>query len=267
MTSDKFLLLRSLLYKLLTSVTNGDKVVMEKLDSGVSSSCEDVDDEDFAITVDHKCLVDEDTRSLILVKDLLNLPRKRTSSILSHPLLTTFIDKHWMRTRWLFLLSFSLYFIFVILFSLFLGLMYERNNENDVIRIPVELPQSCDALRPLDFSRKEGNGIHNRMLINDDSELIDVTAQDDSQDLVNRGGLKKKNNNNEYKIKLEVVKEKKNKTKISRVRRKEGLFMECSTRRRFQDIPLCVVESFLGKLDIYLVKVLSPLCSSLFSFV
>merc|ERR1711953_1051722 len=246
---------RSLLYKLLTAVTNGDKVVIEKLDSGVSSTCEDVDDEDFAITVDHKCLVDEDTRSLILVKDLLNLPRKRTSSILSHPLLTTFIDKHWMRTRWLFLLSFSLYFIFVILFSLFLGLMYERNNENDVIRIPVELPQSCDALRPLDFSRKEGNGIHNRMLINDDSELIDVTAQDDSQDLVNRGGLKKKNNNNEYKIKLEVVKEKKNKTKISRVRRKEGLFMECSTRRRFQDIPLCVVESFLVVAILLLVLV------------
>jgi len=154
-----------------------------------------------------------------------------------------------------FLLSFSLYFIFVILFSLFLGLMYERNNENDVIRIPVELPQSCDALRPLDFSRKEGNGIHNRMLINDDSELIDVTAQDDSQDLVNRGGLKKKNNNNEYKIKLEVVKEKKNKTKISRVRRKEGLFMECSTRRRFQDIPLCVVESFLVVAILLLVLV------------
>jgi len=249
---------RSLLYKLLTSVTNGDKVVIEKLDSGVSSSCEDVDDEDFAVTVDHKCLVDEDPRSLILVRDLLNLPRKRASSILSHPLLTTFIDKHWLRTRWLFLLSFSLYFIFVLLFSLFLGLMYERNNENDVIRIPVELPQSCDALRPLDLSSKEGHGIRNRMLINDDSELIDVTAgSDDGQDLVNRGGVKKKDqsghNTKDYKIKLEVVKEKKNKTKISRVRRKEGLFMECSTRRKFQDIPLCVVESFLGKLDIYLI--------------
>ena len=59
------LIIRSLLYKLLTSVTNGDKVVIEKLDSGVSSSCEDVDDEDFAITVDHKCLVDEDPRFIL----------------------------------------------------------------------------------------------------------------------------------------------------------------------------------------------------------
>ena len=193
-------------------------------------------------------------RSLILVRDLLNLPRKRTSSILCHPLLTTFIDQHWLRTRWLFLLSFTLYLIFVLLFTLFLGMMYERNNDpNEVIRIPVELPQSCDALRPVDLSSKKENGILNRMLINDDSELIDVTAGNDSPDLVNRAGIKKKagRNDGEYQIKLEVVKEKKNKTKISRVRRKEGLFMECSTRRRFQDIPLCVVETFLGKLDKY----------------
>ena len=39
--------------------------MIEKLDSGVSSSCEDVDDEDFAITVDHKCLVDEDPRFIL----------------------------------------------------------------------------------------------------------------------------------------------------------------------------------------------------------
>merc|ERR1711953_494472 len=249
---------RSLLYKLLTAVTNGDKVVIEKLDSGVSSTCEDVDDEDFAITVDHRCLVDEDPRSLILVKDLLNLPRKRTSSVLSHPLLTTFIDKNWLRTRWLFLFSFTLYFIFVILFSLFIGLMYERNNEHDVIRIPVELPQSCDALRPIDFSSKGRNEIQNRMLINDDSELIDVTAAAQT-DLVNRAGIKKKTpagrNTEEYKIKLEVVKEKRNKTRVSRVRRKEGLFMECSTRRKFQDIPLCVVESFLVVAILLLVVV------------
>merc|ERR1712038_204638 len=134
-------------------------------------------------------------------------------------------------------------------------MMYERNNSDEIIRIPVELPQTCDALRPLDFSRKgEGkhSGINSRMLINDDSDLIDVTAQNETPDLVNRAGIKKntkEGKNNDYVIKLEVVKEKKNKTKISRVRRKEGLFMECSSRRKFKDIPLCLVESFLGNLD------------------
>jgi len=239
---------RSLLYKLLTAVTNGDKVVVQKLDSCVSGSGSDVDDEDFSVIVDHKCLVDEDPRSLILIKDLMNLPRRRTSAILSHPLITTFIDKNWLRTRWLFLLSFTLYFIFVLLFSTFLVMMYERNNQDEVIRIPVSLPQTCDALRPIDF-KNEGKQIRNRMLVNDDSELIDVTAESNEEGLLNRLGSGKKNTkgnkNDEYEIKLEVVKERKNKTKISRVRRKEGLFMECSSRRKFKDIPLCLVESFL----------------------
>merc|ERR1711988_963746 len=238
---------RSLLYHLLTVVTNGDKIVLKKLDTCVSTSCDDVDDDDYHVIVDHKRLVDEDPRSLVLVRDLMNLPRKRTSPVLSHPVLTTFIEKKWLRTRWLFLLSFTLYLIFVLLFSTFLWMMYERNNNDQVTRIPVELPQTCDALRPIDFSNKF-NGIQSRF--NDEVELIDVTAQREETDLLTtRAGVTKntskgRNNDNEYKIKLEVIKEKKNKTKISRVRRKEGLFRECSSRKR-RDIPLCTVESFL----------------------
>ena len=129
---------RSLLYHLLTVVTNGDKIVLKKLDTCVSTSCDDVDDDDYHVIVDHKRLVDEDPRSLVLVRDLMNLPRKRTSPVLSHPVLTTFIEKKWLRTRWLFLLSFTLYLIFVLLFSTFLWMMYERNNNDQVIRIPVE---------------------------------------------------------------------------------------------------------------------------------
>merc|ERR1711936_1370798 len=229
---------RSLLYHLLTLVTNGDKVVLAKLDSCVSTSCDDVDDDDFSVVVDHKCLVDEDPRSLVLVKDLMNLPRKRTSPILSHPVITTFIEKKWLRTRWLFLLSFTFYLIFVLLFSTFLWMMYERNNSDEIIRIPVELPQTCDALRPINFSNK-GNGINSRF--NDEPKLIDVTAQREETDLLTtRAGVTKKTpkgrNDDDYKIKLEVIKEKKNKTKMSRVRRKEGLFRECSSKRR-KDIP------------------------------
>merc|ERR1711936_359209 len=237
---------RSLLYHLLTVVTNGDKLVVNKLDTCVSTSGEDVDDDDYHVIVDHNLLVDEDPRSLVLVKDLMNLPRKRTSPILTHPVITTFIEKKWLRTRWLFLLSFTLYLIFVLLFSTFLWMMYERNNNDQVIRIPVELPQTCDALRPINFSNK-GNGINSRF--NDEPQLIDVTAQREETDLLTtRAGVTKKTpkgrNDDDYKIKLEVIKEKKNKTKMSRVRRKEGLFRECSSKRR-KDIPLCTVESLL----------------------
>merc|ERR1711988_328047 len=89
---------RSLLYHLLTVVTNGDKIVLKKLDTCVSTSCDDVDDDDYHVIVDHKRLVDEDPRSLVLVRDLMNLPRKRTSPVLSHPVLTTFIEKKWLHS-------------------------------------------------------------------------------------------------------------------------------------------------------------------------
>merc|ERR1712128_416330 len=63
---------RSLLHKLLTTITNGDKIVVDKLDACISASGEDVDDDGYGIIVDHKCLVDEDTRSMVVIKDLLH---------------------------------------------------------------------------------------------------------------------------------------------------------------------------------------------------
>ena len=48
---------RSLLYKTLSNITNGDKLVLEKLDSCVSTTSEDPDDEDWAVTVSHRYLV------------------------------------------------------------------------------------------------------------------------------------------------------------------------------------------------------------------
>ena len=107
--------------------------------------------------MDHKYLVDEDTRSMVVIKDLLQLPNKISTKVLSHPVITTFIEKRWLRTRWTFLISFALYLTFVLLFSNFLWLMYERYGENDKIRIPVKPPRKCDPLqsRPLKANLRE----------------------------------------------------------------------------------------------------------------
>ena len=137
---------RSLLYKILTTITNGDKIAVEKLDSCITANGEDVDAADYAVGVDHRYLVDEDPRNMVLVKDLLHLPKKLSTKVLSHPVITTFIEKRWIQTRWSFLVSFILYLTFVLLFSSFLWLMYERYEENEQIRIPVKLPHSCDML-------------------------------------------------------------------------------------------------------------------------
>ena len=142
-----------------------------------------------------------------------------------------------MKTRKFFLVFLVLYLTFVLLFSGFLWLMYERNNQEDtMVRIPVELPRSCDPLKPLNSAGSESP--EKVKLTRHLLEPIDVRAE--SQD--ERSGPRFLTKFPDYNIKLEVIKEKRNKTQLSRVKRKVGLFSECSGRH---DIPLCVVEMFL----------------------
>ena len=250
---------RSLLYNLLTLVTNGDKIVIEKLDSSITSFSQDSDDDDFAIPVDHKFLVDEDPRNLTLVKDLLNLPRTLTSNVLTHPAITIFIERRWARTRPIFILSFVLYLIFLLLYSTFLGMMYTRNNDSDnLIRIPVQLPQTCDALipQPRALIANDQPEIMQRVGRFEDDQSIDVSiGLLDPEEISGRGGASKnreavgrnknKKDDGDYEIKLEVIKEKKNKTRRTRAKTKHGLFTGCSARRRLSDVSLCTVEALL----------------------
>ena len=127
------------MYKVLTKVTNGDKIVMERLDDCISTNKANVDDEDYAVTVEHNHLVDEDSKSVSIIKDLLTLVhRKRLTKLLHHPVFVTFIQRRWAKTRWMFLVTFFLYLFFVILFSSFLGMMYTRSIPTP-IRIPVKV--------------------------------------------------------------------------------------------------------------------------------
>ena len=233
---------RSLLHKLLTTITNGDKIVAEKLDSCIAVNGDDVDDADFAVIVDHRYLVDEDPRNMVLIKDLLHLPKKISTKVLSHPVITTFIEKRWLQTRWSFLISFTLYLTFVLLFSSFLWLMYERYEENDLIRIPVKLPNNCDPLQPIGRPAKgKGKNVDSRM-ISFDLETIDIA----NTGLATRGGkFKGKKGNDDFELKLEVVKKRKNRTNKSRVRKKFALFSGCSANKKLRDIDLCTVEILL----------------------
>ena len=196
---------RSLLHKLLTNITNGDKVVVSKLDSCVSATGEDVDDDEYGIIVDHKYLVDEDPRSMVVIKDLLHLPHEISAKVLSHPVITTFIEKRWLRTRWTFLISFTLYLIFVLFFSSFLWLMYEtyeKNDKNDTIRIPVNLPARCDPLQPIKGADKGINKEIRSKMLGFDMEAMNVPTNGLG---TKWRKLKDKNDENDEVQKKEVV--------------------------------------------------------------
>ena len=81
--------------RVLDEVTNGDRIVLEKLDSYVSTTQDDLDSEDFAVIIDHKGLINNDPKGFTFLKDLLQTPREITFKILSHPVITTYIKKRW----------------------------------------------------------------------------------------------------------------------------------------------------------------------------
>ena len=116
----------TLVKKLLTKVTNGDKIVREKLDTYVSTSNKDENAADFAVVVDHRGLVDEDKKGLLLLKDILDLPRnKMTERIMSHPVITTFIHKRW--PKWLFRTMTAVYVFFVIFYTFYVLFLFTIN--------------------------------------------------------------------------------------------------------------------------------------------
>ena len=101
-----------------------------------------------------RCLVDEDQRSMTVVNDLLHLHNdKIATKVLRHPVIKTFIERRWKRTRSIFLVSFFLYLLFVLLFSSFVWLMYQRDGL-DTETVKVKLPAKCDKLRPVESKSK-----------------------------------------------------------------------------------------------------------------
>jgi hypothetical protein len=81
-----------------------------------------------------------------------------------------------------------------------------------------------------------------------DLDTIDVTSNGLA---TRRGKFKDKNDKDDgedegdFLFQLEVVKQRKNKTKLSRVRKKFALFSGCRSRRAFYDIDLCLGEILL----------------------
>merc|ERR1719244_1035413 len=234
---------RSLLYKLLATITNGDKIAVEKLDSCVIATGDDADADNYAVSVDHRYLVDEDPRSMVLVKDLLQLPKEISTKVLSHPVITTFIERRWSQTRWSFLVSFVMYLTFVLLFSSFLWLMYERYGEQDQIRIEVERPTNCDILNPINFPARGPNKNIKSRMIGSDTDGIDITT---GTGLTTRGRKVKENKEeDDFELHIEVVKKRKDRTSKSRVKKKFLLFSGCSANKKLRDVDLCTIEILL----------------------
>ena len=115
---------RTLLFYLLSVVRNGDAIALQKLDSAVATEENEDDPDDPSVWIEHEGLVDEKYSTNNILKDILTFKRSKTSRILHHPVMETFIKQRWKRTKWIFITSLCLYLIFLILYSTFLGLLF-----------------------------------------------------------------------------------------------------------------------------------------------
>ena len=113
-----------------SDVDNGDKIVLKRLNSQLillendREDSEDIDDK--RVSVSFHELIHRGSRMEGILKDLLDLPLRNIASILHHPVMMLFIERRWIRTKWMFMVSFLLYITFLLMFSVFLGLMYFR---------------------------------------------------------------------------------------------------------------------------------------------
>merc|ERR1712038_344261 len=79
----------------------------------------------------------------------------------------------------------------------------------------------------------------------EDYGAIDVSQGIIGGRIANGRAKGKGKDDDKYELKLEVIREKRNKTKRSRAKMKERLFIGCSHRKKYSDISLCTVEALL----------------------
>ena len=115
----------SVAWKLLHDVTNGDKIVLEKLDHCLKTTHDDPNNKDYGVSIDYRYLLDDDSRNFCLLKDILESKRDATIDIMDHPVITTFIRRRWPKA--MFGSVATAYGLFVIVFSAYLLLNFNSS--------------------------------------------------------------------------------------------------------------------------------------------
>ena len=106
---------------------NGDKIVSQKLDECVTTNNLDSSDPDYKLQIDFSRLVgQEGSMNSDILRDILCIKHDAAEKLLLHPVLETFVNLKWKKTKKFFFLNFLIYFMFLLSFSLFLGNIFYR---------------------------------------------------------------------------------------------------------------------------------------------
>ncbi len=113
---------------LLNYATNGDQIIIQKLDESVSSGGEDANSKESHIRVDLDPLISKTVPDQTdIIRDMINFKSPATRALLTHPVIETFLNVKWRKIRKYFFVNFLTYILFLIFYSLFLGIYFAPN--------------------------------------------------------------------------------------------------------------------------------------------
>ena len=108
---------------ILTETTNGNKLVKNLLDQSVSQVGNNFNHAESHLRIDLGIFLSKknERRANLVVKDLINFRSKTSKALLTHPVIESFINVRWKKWKRYFLANFVIYFLFLIMYSSFLG--------------------------------------------------------------------------------------------------------------------------------------------------
>merc|ERR1712038_1499616 len=145
----------TVLYNIMTDVTNGDKIVDQMLNQCVTTSQTDENHPDYALVIDldklrgHgaslagsnnsasiKSNESSSKKASTVLKDLLRFKDEPAANkLLCHPVVTTIIDIRWFKLRHFFLLNFLVYAAFLVTYCMYLGNIFYRLKTQKIVTV------------------------------------------------------------------------------------------------------------------------------------
>ena len=114
----------------MTKTTNGDEIVLKKLDDYVATNKPDKSASDYTLQIDFPRLesntsAEENTIGNV-IKDIIEIKPNASKKVLLHPVIETYIDLRWKRVKKYACVNFIIYVVFLLNYSWLLGNMFYR---------------------------------------------------------------------------------------------------------------------------------------------
>lgn len=122
---------KTIYHTILSHAVNGDQIIWHKLDQSVTASSDNENDASFCINVNlSPLLTDSASSQTDIIKDILEFKTTATRALLTHPVIEAFLDLKWRKISKYVMLNFTIYVLFLLFYSLFLGNIFYRKANN-----------------------------------------------------------------------------------------------------------------------------------------